>query len=81
MNLDGCAASINRPLLSLSSGSIKVILEAAKKDGFIHVFSHLDADGIAAAGVMGKTLFRLNAKFRIRITQQLDEKIIGEIVG
>ncbi len=41
----------------------------------------MDADGIAAAGVMGKTLFRLNAKFRIRITQQLDEKIIGEIVA
>ena len=30
---------------------------------------------------MGKALYRLDAKFRIRITQQLDEKIIGEIVA
>ncbi len=73
-------ASIERFLASAAEAS-KSILETAQKDGFIHVFSHLDADGIAAAGVMGKTLFRLNAKFRIRITQQLDERIISEIVA
>jgi RecJ-like exonuclease len=72
--------SIDRFLASAAEAS-KIILETNKKDGFIHVFSHLDADGVAAAGVMGKTLFRLDAKFRIRITQQLDEKIIGEIVN
>jgi len=71
--------SIDHFLESAKEAS-KTILEMVHKDGFIHVFSHLDADGIAAAGVMGKTLFRLDAKFRIRITQQLDEKIIGEIV-
>jgi RecJ-like exonuclease len=73
-------ASIERFLASAAEAS-KVILETVQKDGFIHVFSHLDADGVAAAGVMGKTLYRLDAKFRIRITQQLDEKIIGEIVS
>ena len=72
--------SIDRFLTSAAEAS-KVILETVRKDGFIHVFSHLDADGVAAAGVMGKTLFRLGAKFRIRITQQIDEKIIGEIVA
>ncbi len=72
-------ASIERFLASATEAS-KVILETVQKDGFIHVFSHLDADGIAAAGVMGKALYRLEAKFRIRITQQLDEKIISEIV-
>ena len=72
--------SIDRFLRSATEAS-KTILETVKKDGFIHVFSHLDADGVAAAGVMGKTLFRLDAKFRIRITQQLDEKIVGEIVN
>ncbi|MCW4023607.1 MAG: DHH family phosphoesterase [Candidatus Bathyarchaeota archaeon] len=59
----------------------KVITETVAKDGFIHVFSHLDADGIAAAGVIGKALFRLGARFRIRITQWVDEKIVGEIVA
>ena len=72
--------SIERFLASAAEAS-KVIVETVQKDGFIHCFSHLDADGIAAAGVIGKTLYRLDAKFRIRITQQLDEKIVGEIVA
>ena len=59
----------------------KIIMETVEKDGFIHVFSHLDADGIAAAGIIGKTLFRLDARFRIRVTQWIDEKIIGEITS
>jgi RecJ-like exonuclease len=70
--------SIDRFLASAQEAA-KVILAAAQRDGFIHLFSHLDADGIAAAGVMGKALQRLDAKFRIRITQQLDEKILGGI--
>jgi RecJ-like exonuclease len=59
----------------------KTILEVAKEDGCIHVFSHLDADGVAAAGIVGKMLFRLDAKFRIRITQWVDEKIVNEILA
>jgi single-stranded-DNA-specific exonuclease len=59
----------------------KTILEAVKEDGSIHVFSHLDADGVAAAGIVGKALFRLDARFRIRITQWIDEKIVGEILS
>jgi single-stranded-DNA-specific exonuclease len=59
----------------------KVILETVEKDGFIQVFSHLDADGVAAAGVIGKALFRLGARFRIRVMQWVDDKIIGEIVA
>ena len=55
--------SIERFLASAAEAS-KVILETVQKDGFIHCFSHLDADGIAAAGVMGKTLYRLDAKFQ-----------------
>ena len=67
----------------LASAAIaaKTIMETVQRDGFIHVFSHLDADGVAAAGIMGKALFRLDARFRIRITQWVDEKIIGEIVA
>jgi len=71
-------ASIDSFLNSATHAS-KIIVETVQKDGFIHCFSHLDADGVAAAGIMGKALFRLEARFRIRITQQLDEKIIDEI--
>ncbi|MEM2098938.1 MAG: DHH family phosphoesterase [Candidatus Bathyarchaeia archaeon] len=59
----------------------KVILESVKNSDYIHVFSHLDADGIAAAGIIGKALYRLGARFRIRVTQWVDEKIVGEIAA
>jgi len=67
--------------LNSAAEAAKTILETVKEDGFIHVFSHLDADGVAAAGIIGKALFRLDAKFRIRITQWIDEKIVGEILS
>jgi len=67
--------------LDTSTRAARAILETVDKDGFIHVFSHLDADGVAAAGIIGKALFRLDAKFRLRITQWVDEKIIGEITA
>jgi single-stranded-DNA-specific exonuclease len=67
--------------LASAAKAAEAILETVEKDGFIHVFSHLDADGIAAAGVIGKALYRLDARFRVRITQWVDEKIIGEIVA
>ena len=72
--------SIERFLASADKAA-KLILETVEKDGLIHVFSHLDADGVAAAGVMGKALYRLDAKFRIRVMQWVDEKIVGEIVA
>jgi RecJ-like exonuclease len=59
----------------------ETILETVKNDGFIHVFSHLDADGVAAGGIIGKALVRLDAKFRIRITQWVDEKIASEVLS
>jgi RecJ-like exonuclease len=59
----------------------KLIKEKAQKGGFIHVVSHLDADGIAAAGIIGKALLKLDANFRIRIQHWVDEKIVGEIVS
>jgi len=67
--------------LELAAHAAKAILKTVEKDGFIHVFSHLDADGVAAAGIIGKALFRLDARFRLRVTQWVDEKIIGEIVA
>jgi single-stranded-DNA-specific exonuclease len=67
--------------LNSTAEAAKTILETVREDGFIHAFSHLDADGVAAAGIIGKALLRLDAKFRIRITQWIDEKTIGEIIS
>jgi single-stranded-DNA-specific exonuclease len=57
----------------------KTIKTTAENDGFIQAFSHLDADGIAAAGIITKALWRLDARFRVRVTQWVDEKILQEI--
>ncbi len=59
----------------------KIIKETAQKDGFISCFSHLDADGVAAAGVVGKMLERLGARFRIKVMQWVDDKIITEVTA
>ncbi|MEM3695246.1 MAG: DHH family phosphoesterase [Candidatus Bathyarchaeia archaeon] len=67
--------------LDSANRAAKTILDVAKEDGFIHVFSHLDADGVAAAGIVGKMLSRLDARFRIRITQWVDEKIVSETLS
>jgi len=70
-----------KSFLASAAQAAKAIIETVEKDGFIHVFSHLDADGVAAAAIIGKALFRLDARFRLRVTQWIDEKIIGEIVA
>jgi RecJ-like exonuclease len=61
--------------LDSAKQAAKAIVETVEADGSIHVFSHLDADGVAAAGIIGKALLRLDARFRIRITQWIEEKI------
>ncbi len=64
-----------------ASEAARLISECVEKEGFIHVVSHLDADGLAAAGVVGKALWRLGANFRVRIQQWVDEKIVADIVS
>jgi single-stranded-DNA-specific exonuclease len=73
-------ASIDQ-FISSAQKAAKMILETVEKDGFISVFSHLDADGVAAAGVIGKALFRLDVRFRVRVMQWVDEKIIADITA
>ncbi|MBE0520053.1 DHH family phosphoesterase [Candidatus Bathyarchaeota archaeon] len=67
--------------LDSASHAAKTILETVKENGVIHVFSHLDADGLAAAGIIGRALFRLDARFRIRVTQWINDKAIEEILS
>ncbi|UCH31776.1 MAG: DHH family phosphoesterase [Candidatus Bathyarchaeota archaeon] len=68
-----------RTFLNNASEAAKIIIECVEADGFIHVVSHLDADGLAAAGIIGKALWRLGANFRLRIQQWVDERIILDI--
>ncbi|RLI31043.1 DHH family phosphoesterase [Candidatus Bathyarchaeota archaeon] len=72
------------------SGELKGLLEAAREaadtieawreQGFhIRVISHLDADGLAAAGIIGRCLYRLDLPFRIRIARWLNEEVVREL--
>jgi len=47
----------------------------------IRVFCHLDADGVASGGIMGKALNRLGASFRIRVEKQISERLVREIAS
>jgi single-stranded-DNA-specific exonuclease len=67
--------------LDSASQAAETILEIVNENGVIHVFSHFDTDGLSAAGIIGRALFRLEARFRIRITQWIDEKIIKGILS
>ncbi|XHH07700.1 MAG: DHHA1 domain-containing protein [Candidatus Bathyarchaeia archaeon] len=67
--------------LKAADKAAKMILETIEQDGFIDCFSHLDADGVAAAGVISKALYRLDARFRVRVMQWVDDKIINDIIA
>lgn len=66
--------------LSIKTAS-ELILEYAEKGKSITLVSHIDADGLAAASIMGKALARGEAFFRIRIWKQMDELLIEEIAS
>ncbi len=68
-------------LLNSASEAATTIVKHVEEGKTIHVATHLDADGLAAAGIIGKSLFRLGATFRLRIERWLDEKIIDGLAG
>lgn len=70
-----------RPLLASANEAAKLIAETAKAGGLIQVFSHLDADGVAAAGIIGKALFRLDSRFRIKVTQWINDALAEETLS
>jgi single-stranded-DNA-specific exonuclease len=56
-----------------------LIEEHVKSDSFFVVVSHHDADGLSCAGIMGTALARANARFTIRIVEELREDYVDEI--
>jgi len=55
------------------------ILEYVKKGKFIPIFSHNDADGVAAGSIIAKAVYRLGGKFLLRIIDRLDEEVVNQI--
>lgn len=66
-------------LLELADGTAGRVSDWIDADEPIFVTSHLDADGISAAGIIGTALARRNAVFQLRITRQLDQVYLSEL--
>lgn len=47
--------------------------------GIVHIYSHLDADGLSAAGILANTFNRDKIPFQITILKQLEEQYFPEI--
>jgi len=66
-------------LLKNASEAASLILKYVEKGEVIQVASHIDADGLAAAAIIGKSLLKLGGTFRIRVTKWVDERVVDEI--
>lgn len=49
------------------------------KRASVHIYTHLDADGLSAGAILGKALFRENIPFQITILKQLQRETISKI--
>jgi RecJ-like exonuclease len=67
--------------LDAAACAAQTISDVVKADGLVCVFSHYDADGVAAAGIIGKALFRLDARLRVRTIQWIDDRLVDEILA
>jgi len=45
----------------------------------IHIYTHLDADGLSSGGILGKALYRARIPFQITILRQLEREEIEKI--
>jgi len=68
-------------LVKDASEAASLILKYVEKDEVIQIASHVDADGLAAAAIIGKSLLRLGGTFRIKVTKWVDEKVVDEIAA
>jgi RecJ-like exonuclease len=67
--------------LNNAADAAGIIQDHVSKGDFVSVISHLDADGLAAAGILGCVLSRLDATFRIRIAKQIDESLASDLAS
>lgn len=52
----------------------ETVAEQIRRQEFIEVFAHHDADGIAAASILCHAMLRLSIRFRLRVRQEITAK-------
>jgi RecJ-like exonuclease len=45
----------------------------------VHIYTHLDADGLSSGAILGKALYRENIPFQITVLRQLEKREISKI--
>jgi single-stranded-DNA-specific exonuclease len=65
-----------KDFLKKAKKTADVIKDAIKNDDQIKIVSHLDTDGITAAGIISIALYRAGASFQASIIRQLEEDIM-----
>ena len=58
---------------------LSIASEIIRSNDFIHIFSHYDADGISAAGILAKTLFREGKDFTVTLMSGLTDETFGHV--
>jgi RecJ-like exonuclease len=76
--LDGDASRLSELHLSVTKAA-ELLLRHIEKGNLIRVASHLDADGLTSASIIGRTLHRSDAEFRIRNIKQVDMGLLEEL--
>ncbi|MCZ2844897.1 MAG: DHH family phosphoesterase [Candidatus Bathyarchaeota archaeon] len=68
-----------KSFISKTVDATKLINEGLEKNLRILIVSHFDADGIAAAAILSKALYRKDALFHVKIIKRLNENIISDL--
>ncbi|MBD3195097.1 MAG: hypothetical protein GF317_08590 [Candidatus Lokiarchaeota archaeon] len=51
----------------------------SSSEGAVRIYTHLDADGISAGAILGKSLYRASIPFQITVLRQLEKEEIEKI--
>ncbi len=76
--LSGSASSLSEFYLNAAEAA-KLLLRHMDQGTSIRVVSHIDADGLTSASIIGRALHRHGAEFRIRNVKQIDPPLLKEL--
>ena len=48
-------------------------------DSSVHIYTHLDADGLCSGAILGRALYRANISFQITVLKQLERERVIEV--
>jgi single-stranded-DNA-specific exonuclease len=68
-------------LLEIADSAASRISHWIEANESIFITSHLDADGLSAAGIIGSALSRRDTSFHLRIVRQLDQMYLSELAA